>query len=255
MTQARKQGWLSRMTRVFDSPLHALGGVRGLLGKDAARRGQLRSAQVTLSSSGHHDEFRGMAFTFAVIALAANVARADGKATRDEFLAFREAFPMPANEHEKIHRLFGMALRDGGTAEQHARRISTLFPVSRHRRLLRDVLARLVQVALVDGHLKPAEAATLESVGRVFGLRKREVARILRQPDTARDDANPYAILGVRPEDSAEDIRRSYHRLMRENHPDNVLAQGGSQEAVRIASHQVAQLSAAYQAIRAERRD
>lgn len=246
---------MSLVTRAVESPLQAFDHVRGMFAKSDARKDKLRSAQVLLTASDHHDDFREMAFTFAVIALAANIARADGEATKDEFLAFREAFPMPVGEHEKIRRLFDMALRDGGTAEQHARRIATLFPATQHRRLLLDVLARLVRVARVDGMLKPTEGAMLEQVGLAFGLRKREVTGVLNKPDVAAAESDPYSVLGVKPEDSEEAIRRNYHRLMRENHPDNVLAQGGSQEAVFIASRQVAQISAAYQAIRTERRD
>ena len=242
------------MTQVADRPLEAFGQLCGWLGKRTRRDVKMRSAQLLLTSSIHHDDFREMTFTFAVIALAAKLAKADGEATRDEFLAFREAFPMPASEHEKIQRLFDMAVRDEAEAIHHARRIATLFPVSTYRRLLRDLLARLVRVAMVDGRVNAVEEALLQEIGQAFGLRRRECGLILRKPHAIESAVSPYAILGVKPEASEADIRRSYHQLMRENHPDNIQAQGGSQDAVLVASRQVAQLSAAYHAIRIERR-
>lgn len=254
MPKAKRQGWLAVTARMADAPLSALGQLRGWLGKRTQRDVKMRSAQLLLTSSVHHDDFREMTFTFAVIALAAKLAKADGEATRNEFLAFREAFPMPANEHEKISRLFDMALRDEAAAIHHARRIATLFPVSTYRRLLRDLLARLVRVAMADGRINKVEEELLSQIGEVFGLRRRECALILRKPHAIESAASPYAILGVTPADSEADIRRSYLQLMRENHPDSIQAQGGSQEAVLLAGRQVAQLSAAYRAIRLERR-
>ena len=45
-------------------------------------------------------------------------------------------------------------------------------------------------------------------------------------------DPDPYAVLGLSPGCSADDIRRAYRRLAREHHPDR---NGGAPEAVRRA--------------------
>lgn len=248
----RHNGWKAQASRHARLPLRVLGHMRLWLGRKP--RTALHSAQARLTAFRHHDGFREMAFTFAVIGLAAKIATADGEATREEFMAFCEAFPMPAGEHEKIQRLFIMAQRDEAEAVHHARRIAALFPLAQHRALLRDVLSRLAQVAAADAVLSDRESALLLAVGQAFGLRKREAARLIHAPQAASQDSDPYVVLGVRREASEADIRRNYHRLLREKHPDSVLAQGGSKDAVLIASRQVAQLNAAYQAIRAERR-
>lgn len=258
MPQAKEQRRLSLAAQVAEWPQRAVAHVRSLAcqlrGKRSKRDETLRSAQMLLTTSEHHDDFREMAFTFAVIALAANVSKADGDPSREEFLAFRDAFPMPATEHEKIHQLYTLALRDEADVVHHARRIATLFPVAAYRRLLGDVLSRLVRVAAVDGALNMQERNLLLRIAQAFGLRRREAARLLRKPVIEEVNANPYALLGVKPETSEADIRRHYHRLLRENHPDNIQATGGSEEAMLVASRQVAQLNAAYQAIRNERR-
>lgn len=254
MAKSKQHSWKAVASQIAEAPRHIFGHIARRFGASGRRAQKLRTAQLVLTTSEHHDDFRQMAFTFAVIALAAQVAKSDGNATRDEFIAFREAFPMPATEHEKIRQLYDMALRDTSPFVHHARRIAALFPVRRHRRLLKDVLKRLARLAMVDGQLNKAEGTMLLEIGLAFGLRRRSIMRALREPLIEAAESNPYSILGVKPDDSEAEIRKSYHKLMRENHPDQIAAQGGSQDAVLVASRQVAQLNAAYQAIRSERR-
>ncbi len=92
----------------------------------------------------------------------------------------------------------------------------------------------------------------LERVAEIFRLGRRFRcirARFVRHPDDA-----PYEVLGVNPCDSDEDIRRAYRRLVRENHPDRLLARGVPEEMLKLANARMAAINAAWEAIRAERR-
>ena len=66
-----------------------------------------------------------------------------------------------------------------------------------------------------------------------------------------RQDAveDPYAILGVLPGVSPGAIREAYHRLVRESHPDLVIAQGLPPECVALATARIARINAAYDQI------
>jgi DnaJ like chaperone protein len=254
MSYLRSHRWIDRTLRVVDAPALMLEQLRDWLG-NRHQRGQLRHARVQLTTTDSHDNFREMAFTFAIIALAAKLAEADGTPSRDEFITFREIFPMPASEHEKIRRLFALATRDGAKVSAHARRIATLFPPPRHRELLCDVLARLCRLAMSDGRLHAREEVLLEEIARCFRIGRRSYQRLVQRVFDEVGVGDPYGVLGAKPDWSDEDIRKAYYRLMREYHPDGVQAQGGSADAVLIASRQMAQLNSAYNAIRAERRD
>ena len=54
---------------------------------------------------------RSVAFTIAVIALGAKMAKADGEVTRDEVTAFREVFHIPRTEEANAARVFNLAPR------------------------------------------------------------------------------------------------------------------------------------------------
>ena len=52
---------------------------------------------------------RSVAFTIAVIALGAKIAKADGEVTRGEVTAFRQVFAIPEGEEENAGRVFNLA--------------------------------------------------------------------------------------------------------------------------------------------------
>jgi DnaJ like chaperone protein len=253
MFNVRSDSWIDMTVRAADAPALALGQLRDWL-FNRRRNDILRTASAELTLADDSDNFREISFTFAVIALAAKLASADGKPSREEFIVFREVFPMPASEHDKIRRLFRMAMRDESKAVDHARRIAVLFPPARHRRLLSDVLSRLFKVATADGGMAKNEEALLREVARCFHIGRRAFERLHRQHMVQTEEIDPYAVLGVKPDWPDVTIRYTYHRLMREYHPDSVQSRGGDADAVLIASRQVSQLNAAYNAICAERR-
>ena len=55
---------------------------------------------------------RSVAFTIAVIALSAKMAKADGRVTRDEVMAFRQVFHIPPAEERAAARVFNLARED-----------------------------------------------------------------------------------------------------------------------------------------------
>jgi DnaJ like chaperone protein len=65
---------------------------------------------------------------------------------------------------------------------------------------------------------------------------------------------DPYAVLGV-PRDASDDaVRQAWRQLMRENHPDGLAARGVPAEFVKRATDKVAEINAAWDRIKRERR-
>ena len=70
---------------------------------------------------------RSVAFTIAVIALGAKMAKVDGTVTRNEVTAFREVFVIPPAEEANAARIFNLARQDVAGYEDYARRIKAMF--------------------------------------------------------------------------------------------------------------------------------
>ena len=66
------------------------------------------------------------------------------------------------------------------------------------------------------------------------------------------DDA--YAVLGVSRDASDEEIRKVYRQLVREHHPDRLVAKGLPQELVEHANRTLAAINVAYDRIAKERK-
>ncbi|MCU0767707.1 MAG: DnaJ domain-containing protein, partial [Gammaproteobacteria bacterium] len=60
-----------------------------------------------------------------------------------------------------------------------------------------------------------------------------------------------YAILGVRPGDPPDAIRKAYRRLLSQHHPDKLVSKGLPDEMMRLASQKTHEIRQAYERIRA----
>jgi DnaJ like chaperone protein len=205
-----------------------------------------REAAVAGDSGGDP----GVAFTIAMIALAAKMAKADGVVTDAEIEAFDRIFRVPEDEAPAVRRFFDLAQRDTAGYEAYAAQIARLY--AGNPAVLEDILDGLFEIAAADGVLHPAESEFLEKVADIFGFAPGEYRRI-RASHFPPDAADPYVVLGVGYDADDEEIKRSYYRLVRENHPDKLMARGVPEEFVRLATDKLAAINVAYEKILAER--
>lgn len=113
----------------------------------------------------------------------------------------------------------------------------------------------LMMIAQADGEMHPAEQAFLESVASIFGVSPQAWERVRAgsrsgeaggRGTATSGHANPYAVLGVAQNASDEEIKAAYRKLLRENHPDTVIAQGLPEEFVETATRKMAAINAAW---------
>jgi DnaJ like chaperone protein len=191
-----------------------------------------------------------VAFTIAMIGLSAKMAKADGIVTDDEVETFERLFRVPPEERANVRRVFDMARRDTAGYESYARRIAQMF--AGNPALLEDILDGLFEIAKADGVLHPGEAAFLERVADIFGFAPNEFRRI-RASHFVPDAADPYVVLGLAYDAGDDELRRTYRRLVKENHPDSLIGRGVPPEFVRVATDKLAAINVAYDKIEIER--
>jgi len=190
-----------------------------------------------------------IAFTIAVIALSAKMARVDGVVSPLEMQAFKQVFQTAPDEERNVKRVFDLAKQDVAGYESYADEIAKLL--KDNRKLLQDVLEGLMYVAAVDGALHPEEDAFLADVAQRFGFSPSEF-RFFRARFVA-DHGNPYDALRLSPQATDEEIKRQYRKLVADNHPDKLMGRGVPAEFVEIATRKLAAINAAYDVIAKER--
>ncbi|HET6156958.1 MAG TPA: TerB family tellurite resistance protein [Dongiaceae bacterium] len=234
----------------------ALGGPLGALlgaiaGHAADRRiEQAEPAALEDQSLDDRSATRQIAFTIAVIVLGAKMAKADGVVSRAEIAAFKEVFQVPQSELKNVARLFDQARQDPAGFEPYAKQIARMF--RKDHPVLEELLDGLFHIAKADGVVHEAELAFLKNVAVIFGLDEADFARI-REGHLGPDKADPYTILGTNRMASNEDIKAAWRKLVRDTHPDKLMAQGLPREFVDLANEKLATINAAYDKVAKER--
>ena len=222
-----------------------LGALIGAVAGHAVDR--YRAAQ---SEEGEGDPTKSIAFTIGVIVLSAKMAKADGVVTRDEIDAFKQMFRVPSHETANVAKVFKQARRDSAGFEPYAKQLAGMFrdnPV-----VLEELLNCLAYIAHADGKLHPDERQYLREVSSIFGL---DSSAFERATATTLDPdaADPYQLLGVTRESTNDEIKSAYRTLVRENHPDRLMAQGVPEEFIEVANAKLAGINAAYETVQKER--
>ena len=190
---------------------------------------------------------KSVAFAIAVIALGAKMAKADGQVTKDEVAAFREVFYIPEGEEKNAGRLFNLARQDVAGFEDYARKIKAMYGDDVTAPLC-DLMEGLFHIALADGVYHPNEDAFLERVAEILGLGEARFKRLRAQfvADALRD---PYDVLGVAPDAPMAEVRKAWRQLVRETHPDQMIARGVPEEAVKLAEKRMIAINRAWEKI------
>ena len=155
-----------------------------------------------------------------------------------------------------VGRLFDEAKRDAGGFEPYAFQVAQTFGFAPAP--LSEFLEALFAVAAADGDLHEAELGYLRRVAAVFKLDDTAFDAVRARFDSTRrapemPAGSDYRILGVKASVSDDELRQAYRKLVREHHPDALVASGLPQEFVNRASQTLAVINAAYDRIAKQR--
>ena len=200
-------------------------------------------------------ETRRIAFATAIIVLGAKLAKADGQVTRDEVDAFKRRFKFSEQEVGGVARIYDQAKRSAEGFEPYARQIAALF--GRDPVLLEELLIGLFEVAKADGDLKTGEIEFLREVASIFGFDQTKFEQMRATVDArgrpTSHGEDPYKVLGISRTDTDAEVKKAYRKLVRELHPDQLIAKGLPKEFISRANNRLAAVNAAYDRIEKQR--
>lgn len=208
---------------------------------------RLRTAPVPEQSVG---------FTIAILALGAKMAKADGEVTRDEVTAFRRIFMLPPEEEAHAARVFNLARQDVAGFDSYATKIARLFNPEGRRicadshSVLVDILEGLFTIAMADGSYHDGEDAFLAHVADIFGLDE-PCFRAVRARLVEGAPRDPYDVLGIPRSATTDEARAAWRVLVKDNHPDRMMARGVPREALQLAERRLMLVNAAWREIEA----
>ena len=157
-------------------------------------------------------------------------------------------FHIPPEDEQSAARVYNMARTDVAGFEQYARAIRKMFDDDAP---LCDLMEGLFHIAMADGSYHPGEDAYLRRVAEIFEFDDRRFRGIKARfvPDTELD---AYDILGVSPDMPMADIRKAWRKAVRESHPDQMIARGIPEEAIKLAEARMVAINRAWEEISAK---
>jgi len=205
---------------------------------------EIPSGGIVANATVKEDSQKHISFTFAAISLSALVARADGTVTKEEYLAFRDCFPLTGGMCGKIRQLFLLACQSQEPFSSHVQQIKSLFP--QQIELYISLVERLFRIATADKALTREEERLIAKIARLLGLNASEYS-ILH--DRYSRPLPPHIVLGVKKRSPRAIIKKHYHILLNRYHPDRYATSAVSPEVQMLLTLKTSEISQAYRAL------
>lgn len=189
---------------------------------------------------------RSVAFTIAVIALGAKMAKADGLVTKDEVAAFRQVFHIAKRDEAQAARVFNLARQDVSGYEAYAATVAAMF--KDEMPVMENLVEGLFHIAMADGQYHPAENDFVHNVAKRFEIED-GAFRAMRTRFVPDAPPDAYDVLGVTPDTPLEEVRKIWRQKIRETHPDILISKGLPEEAITMATKKMIAVNQAWEEI------
>ena len=223
-----------------------IGGATGfaISGPIGALLGAAAGHYAEAKFKGPSDSFESkkIAFTVAIIALSAKMAKADGVITRSEITAFRQKVHIPTEDLKRVGQFWDLARQTPDGFQSYAKQSVALF--GSRAPILEQLLELLFFIAKADGEISTPEWNYLNIVSSIFGFDEGEFQRMADIYGSGEGAA--HTILGITADASEREIKAAWRKLVRENHPDKLISQGLPDEFVQAATDRLRLINAAY---------
>jgi DnaJ like chaperone protein len=195
--------------------------------------------------------------------LLGHIAKADGRVSEEE-IAHAETLinqmGLSAEHRQQAITLF----KQGSSAEFNLHQAMERFKLTcgRYNVLRQTFLQFIISMAYADGELHAAEERILRECARHIGFSSQQFEQMLHMASGQQhfhggsshasiEDA--YEALGVSKDASDKDVKRAYRKLMSQNHPDKLIAQGVPEDMIKLATEKSQDIQNAYELIKKSR--
>jgi DnaJ like chaperone protein len=135
------------------------------------------------------------------------------------------------------------------------------------KQLQHNLMVFLISMALADGLLESAERSALNQIAVLMGYGTRKLDLLLKMINAQQQYSNQQSqkssvnqlqqahdVLGVDASMDDKTVKRAYRKLMSENHPDKLIAQGVPEHMLKMATEKSQNIQSAYEQIKQSRK-
>lgn len=200
--------------------------------------------------------------------LSGYIAKSDGLVSQHEIDHTEQVFNQMGLNAQQRQRAKECFRRGSGSDFSLEETVSSFVETcGRQRQLQQTLLVFLISLAMADQKMEPAEHDALVRIATLLGMPVAQLEQLLKmvqaqehfhgqggyaaQPGTSLEDA--YTALGVSSDVSDKDLKRAYRKLMSQNHPDKLIAQGVPEDMIKLATERSQEIQAAYEMVKKSR--
>ena len=159
-------------------------------------------------------------FFVSTFSMAAKIARADGRVTKEEINVIddfiRNQLRLDNDARDMAIKIFNVARDSKEPFDVFAQQFYELF--RQDRQMLLSMLELLIKIATADGTIHSEEEKMIRRAGVIFYIDQNEYERL--KTIYVKNHDNYYAVLGATQSDSDEEIKKKYRKLAQKHHPD-----------------------------------
>lgn len=228
-------------------------------------------------------ERRQMIYFVSVFSMLAKLCSADGsvnsksQAQVQKFIS--ENMGSSAESTRLANNIFDEALKSKYSFESFAKQFYSYF--GGDTSMLVTMMHMLFKVSMADGSMTESEENLIDNAGMIFrfsfltmnsfkrqymfqssggaygysysGGSYQQQSGFQQQQYQARASSHSYDVLGITPDASDDEVKKAYHKLSIEYHPDMVASKGLPAEFAKFATEKFKEINSAYQDIKKER--
>lgn len=216
-----------------------------------------RSFQETLHNELTHAQryhISQQAFFIATFTTMGHIAKADGRVSQKDIdLASKVMDTLNLSDESRKEAI---QLFNAGKSNKHG--IDPVLLELKNKcsypSLLELFIETQIKLAHASGPLSTKKRRLLRHVCEKIGYNLNDFIDCKKQNTAQFHGTDPYKILGVSPSASKTTIKKAYRKLMNENHPDKLKANGLPDDMLALATEKTQAIQKAYQQIKKEKK-
>lgn len=203
--------------------------------------------------------------------LAGYLAKVDGRVSEAEIAHAEQMFKQLGLDAQKRQEAIAKFKQGSSPGFDVDGTIAHFIEVcGRQQQLIQMMLLFLISQAHADQTLDDSERAALQRIATGFGISAAQLEQLIRMTQAQGQFSGgtggagastpgvdslsaAYQLLGVDASIDDNGLKRAYRKLMSENHPDKLIAQGLPESMIKAATERSQSIQAAYELIRKHR--